>query len=101
MQIRNWISFAGTSSNSPARYRATSTPTPQITGDLDPSAHYGEYVSAPPHPTPPHPTRPPTAPPHTRAAHTNLTRTPEANKRIEVHKVMGMVTPFDPRKMLS
>lgn len=26
MQIRNWISFAGTSNNSPARFRTTSTP---------------------------------------------------------------------------
>lgn len=49
MQIRNWISFAGTSSNSPARFRATSTPTPPeqvrdlVAGSRDGGEAFGEY----------------------------------------------------------
>lgn len=50
MQIRNWISFAGTSSNSPARFRATSTPTPPeqardfVAGSRDGGKAVGVYL---------------------------------------------------------
>ncbi|KAK3852105.1 hypothetical protein Pcinc_041293 [Petrolisthes cinctipes] len=52
MQIRNWISFAGTSSNSsPARFRATSTPTPVIHGVVATGRDGGWWdKNTPPHP---------------------------------------------------